>query len=127
VNARTPINLVLFLVVALRSLLPVGFMVQAADAASGGSFEIVICTSSGTKVLALDADGAPQPSKQQHMDHGLCPFSSAGAAALAEAGPQPLVRTVAFAAVTYTLAAAQFAETPKPGAVSARGPPSLVI
>lgn len=122
-----PINLLLFLVVALRSLLPVGFMVQAADSAAGGGLEIVICTSSGMKALSLDADLPAQPSKPQHLDHGLCPFSSAGTAALAEAGPQALVRAVEFAAVTYTLKVSQFAETPKPGAVSARGPPSLVI
>lgn len=126
-HTRAAITLVLLAVLALRSLLPVGYMVQAAHAADGSSFEIVICTSSGTKLLTVDADGKPAPSKPQHVDNGLCPFAASGAAALAAAEPKTLVGEATYAAVTYTMAVALFAETPKPGATSARGPPSSAL
>ena len=75
-----------------------------------------------------DADGTPAPSRTQSVDSGLCPFAAAGAAALAAADPRGLVGEAEYASVTYTLAVAVFAETPKPGAASARGhPPSALI
>jgi hypothetical protein len=127
VRTRAAITFVLLVVLALRSLLPVGYMVQAADISDGSPFEIVICTSSGTKILAVDADGKQVPSKPQHVDNGLCPFAASGAAALASAEPKTLVGAAEYASVTYTLVVALFAETPKPGAASARGPPSTAL
>lgn len=122
---RAVVNIVLLAMLALRSLLPAGYMVQAAEAS--GAFEIVICTSSGTKLITVEGDGTSVPSKPQHVDNGLCPFAAAGAAALAAAEPRSLAREAEYAAVTYTLAFALFAETPKPGAASARGPPSSAL
>lgn len=120
--------MILLLVVAARSLLPAGFMLQASDA-SAGSLEIVICTGSGTQLMTVDENGAPvhPGSKSQHLEHGLCPYAAAGTAALIAEAPRSLAGEAEFAAVTYTLAAALFAETPKPGATSARGPPSRLI
>ncbi|MBX9865019.1 MAG: hypothetical protein K2Y42_19935 [Hyphomicrobium sp.] len=126
-HLRAATTLVLLAVLALRSLLPAGYMVQAADASNGSPFEIVICTGSGTQLLKVDADGKPVPSKPQHVDNGLCPFAASGAAALASAEPTPLVGEAEYASVTYALAVALFAETPKPGATSARGPPSSAL
>lgn len=127
-SARAPINFLLLFMLVLRSLLPAGFMVQAASA-QDGTFEIVICTSAGPKVVHA-ADGGdknvPAP-KSQAVDDGLCPFATAGSSMLAEAPGATLIGEATYAAVTYTLAAAQFAETPKPGAASARGPPSQLI
>lgn len=123
---RAAITVLLLFVLALRSLLPHGYMVQAANA-SEGSFEIVICTSTGQQLLAVGDDGTTPLPKPQHVENGLCPFAAAGAAALAEALPQSLARAAEYAAVTYTLAVALFSETPKPGATSARGPPSQLI
>lgn len=125
-HARTAITFVLLAVLALRSLLPVGYMVQASHAADGSAFEIVICTSAGAKLLTVDTDGKRAPSKPQHVDNGLCPFAASGAAALA-AEPRSLFGEATYAAVTYTMAVALFAETPKPGAASARGPPSSAL
>lgn len=126
---RTPVTLLLLAVLALRSLLPTGYMLQTADAAtaSGGAIEIVICTGSGPAVLTVDAEGKSVPQKPQHVEKGVCPFAAAGAAALAAAEPHSLEAEAEYAAVRYTLAAALFAETPKPGATSARGPPSALI
>lgn len=124
---RTAVNIIVLLVLALRSLLPAGYMVQASDA-TAGSFEIVICTGSGTQLMTVGEDGTPLPaSKSQHLEKGLCAFAAAGAVALNSEAPHSLASEVEFAAVSYTLAAALFAETPKPGATSARGPPSELI
>jgi hypothetical protein len=126
VPTRAVVNIVLLAVLALRSLLPTGFMVQASHDGNL-PFEVVICTSSGMKLVTMDDEGKPAPSKPQHVDNGLCPFAASGAAAVAAAEDRSLARTVTYAAVTYTLAAALFAETPKPGATSARGPPASAL
>lgn len=123
-RTRSYINVMLLLVLALRSLLPAGYMVQAAPE---GAFEIVICTSAGLQLATLDLDDTGPSPKLNHTDSTLCPFASGGTAALADAAPQSLANEAEYAAVTYTLAAALFAETPKPGASSARGPPSALI
>lgn len=126
-QTRAVITIVLLAVLALRSLLPVGYMVQAVHAADGSVFEIVICTGIGTKRLAVDADGKPMPHSPQHVDNGLCPYAASGAAALAASEPKPIIRQVEYAAVAYTLAVSLFAETPKQGAASARGPPPSAL
>ena len=123
---RAVVNIVLLAVLALRSLLPAGFMVQATHHGDL-PFEVVICTSSGMKLVTLDDEGRKAPSKPQHVDNGLCLFAASGAAAVVSADDRSLARTVAYSAVTYTLAAALFAETPKPGATSARGPPASAL
>lgn len=124
-RTRAAVNIILLAVLALRSLLPAGYMVQAAEAS--GAFEIVICTSAGLKLMTVGDDGTAPLPKPQHVDTGLCPFAAAGAAALAAAASGRLVREAEYAAVTYTLAAALFAESPKPGAASARGPPASAL
>lgn len=125
-HRRAAVRLILLIVVALRSLVPAGFMLQDSEA-SAGSFEIVVCTSSGTKLLSFDDNGAPvtPASKSQPLEQGICPF--AGVVALAPGKLPALGDQVAYAAVTYALAVALFAETPKPGATSARGPPSDLV
>ncbi len=125
-RTRAIVTVFLLFVLAVRSLLPHGYMVQAADA-SEGVFEIVICTSTGLQLLSVGDDGTAPPQKPQHVENGLCPFAAAGAAALAAAAPASLASEAEYAAVTYTLAVALFSETPKPGATSARGPPSQLI
>ena len=123
-RGRIVIGMILLVAMALRSLLPAGFMLQASSAAAGG-LEIVICTSAGAKSLAFDKNGAPidPSSKQQHAEPGLCPYANSGAVALAHAETVRPAAQVEYSAIIYTLALRQFAETPKPGATSARGPP----
>lgn len=124
---RVHITVLLLLVLCARSLLPTGFMVQAAQG-SDRLFEVVICTSAGTTLVMLDADGKPAaPAKSQSVDAGLCAFAAAGGTALVAEAPISLERQAIYSAATYTLVAALFAETPKPGATSARGPPSQLI
>lgn len=123
---RPYLSVLLLMVLCARSLLPTGFMVQAAAPDSGDMLEVVICTGSGLQLVSLDED-KPAPSKSQHVEPGLCAFAAAAAAAIPVAGPPSLAQAADFAAVTYTLAVALFAETPMPGATSARGPPLLLI
>jgi len=127
---RAPVTLLLLVVLALRSLVPTGFMLQPTGTANGDAgpgFEVVIWTGSGPATLTLDADGKTPPPNSQHVEKSLCPFAAAGAAALAATEPRTLEGEVAYAAVRYTLAVALFAETPRTGATSARGPPSQLI
>ena len=124
---RVHITALLLLVLCARSLLPAGFMVQAAHG-SDRLFEVVICTSAGTTLVTLDDDGNPAaPAKSQSVDAGLCAFAAAGGAALVTEAVPSLDHQAIYSAATYTLVAALFAETPKPGATSARGPPSQLI
>ena len=113
----------MLIALALRSLVPDGFMIAAAHAGDG-SFEIVICTSTGQKTMHVAADGTTPVEQQGEPD--LCPFAFASVGAVATAQPD-LAGTVAYASLTYKLAAALYAETPKRGAISARGPPNLLI
>lgn len=124
-SKRTLIAVFMLIALALRSLVPDGFMIAAANEADG-PFEIIICTSSGHKLLqvAADDDQAPADSKQDGQT--LCHFAFSGASGLAAAAPD-IASTVAYANLTFKLAAALYAKTPTPGAVSARGPPPLLI
>ncbi|HRN89388.1 hypothetical protein [Hyphomicrobium sp.] len=123
-SKRTPIAVFMLIALALRSLVPDGFMIAAANAADG-SFEIVICTSTGQKTMHVAADGTT-PVEQQQGEADLCPFAFSSVGHVATGHPD-LAGTVAYANLTYKLAAALYAETPKPGATSARGPPNLLI
>ncbi|HRN85261.1 MAG TPA: hypothetical protein PK857_10610 [Hyphomicrobium sp.] len=123
-SKRTPIAVFMLVALALRSLVPDGFMIAAANAADG-SFEIVICTSTGQTTMHVAADGTT-PVEQQQGDPDLCPFAFSSVGDVAAATPD-LAGTVTYASLAYKLAAALYAETPKPGALSARGPPNLLI
>lgn len=104
---------------ALRSLVPGGFMIAPAIAGDG-SVELVICTSTGQKTIHLFDDGTEQQAPETVQDP--CPFAFSGAIDIATDAPD-LAGTVTYAALTYKRTAALYAETPQPGATSARGPP----
>lgn len=127
VHKRIIITTLLLLVLAVRSLLPVGYMLQSPGVPSG-SFEIVICTSAGMKLLSIHDSGSPeQPEPDvQRVDHGLCPFAASAIMTAATELPRLAVEVV-YAAVAYSAAVAQFAETPRPRATSARGPPTELV
>jgi hypothetical protein len=64
----------------LRALIPQGFMPDF-GASADDAFKMVICSASGSKVIAFDADGGPADAPQlAHHDQpcvfsGLCPFA----------------------------------------------------
>jgi hypothetical protein len=111
---------------AVRSLLPVGFMLTASPVL-GGMPEIVICTGHGPQSWVLDEKGIPHPSKSSADQKNTCPYAPAGVTAADTESQHLLSHTVHYASVTYAIAAEIFRATPKPGAHSARGPPALLI
>lgn len=120
---RRWLSLILLVVFAARCLVPAGFMLEASSTGDG-TMTMVICTGQGAQMISVDADGKPIPPKPAHADNGICPYSASGTAALAAIEPIALEAQAFEAAVTYRLTAQIFRATPKPGATSARGPPS---
>ena len=123
---RRWLSLIMLVVFAARCLVPAGFMLEA-SANGDGTMTMAICTGQGTQLISLDADGKPMPPKPAHTDNGLCAYSASGTTALASDEALALETQVYAAAVTYTLAAQISRATPKPGATSARGPPSKLV
>jgi hypothetical protein len=114
----------LVLMLAVRSLLPAGFMLQP-SVAGDGTLAVVICTGHGPQTVTLDADGKPIPAKSQSADASLCAYASTGAVAPGDGAPPTLATEAHYAAVTYRITRELFRADPKPGATSARGPPNF--
>lgn len=69
-------RLLTFLIIAalaLRGLVPAGFMF--APSADGSTLSIVICSSDGDRAIALDDKGRPAQHKNGSKDHTSCPFA----------------------------------------------------
>jgi hypothetical protein len=112
------------MMLAVRSLLPAGFMLQTA-ASGDGSIEIVICTGHGAQKITLDADGKPSQPQPAKSDAGLCPYAASAPIALGIVQPAPLATPASVTNVAYAHPE-QFAPAERlPGASSARGPPSF--
>lgn len=117
-------SLLICLAFALRSLLPVGFML-AASPAHGGGLQIVICTGHGPETRILDEKGSPRPA-QSAADKTTCPYAPVGAVTADHHAPDLLAHTIQYAAIAFAITAEIFHATPKPGALSARGPPTTL-
>jgi hypothetical protein len=109
---------------AVRSLLPAGFMLQAA-AAGDGSLEIVICTGPGAQKITLDADGKPTKPEPAKSDAGLCPYAASAPVALGADQPAPLATPADVARIAYALSSEHVRAERLPGTASARGPPTF--
>jgi hypothetical protein len=120
---RRYLNLLIGLAFAVRSLVPVGFMLAPSPDHSG-SLQIVICTGHGPQSFVLDEKGVPQPVKSSSADKNTCPYAPVGAVTADNNTPHLLSHTVRYAAVAYAITSEIFRATPKPGAQSARGPPT---
>jgi hypothetical protein len=117
------VNLLLVIAFAVRSLLPVGFMLASTPGDSG--VQIIICTGHGPQSWTLDERGVPHPAKSTSDAKSNCPY--APVAAVDAHAPHLLVHSVRYAAVTYAITSELFRATPKPGAQSARGPLAALI
>lgn len=71
---------VLLGVFALRALIPVGYMPDFGSLAEG-TLKVVICSSAGSKTIALDAAGNPVPSKHTGKADHPCAFTGMAVAA----------------------------------------------
>lgn len=71
------------MVFAIRALVPNGFMLSSV-AATDGLLTVVVCTSSGPKLIAIGSDGHPV----EHRDHGKavpdCPYGPMPAVTLSD-------------------------------------------
>ena len=77
--------------IALRALIPVGWMPGSDHAAHGAP--LVICTASGVQTVYPDSGGhAPIPAKPAH--HNICPFAGAGPLAEGTSAPAMIVPPV---------------------------------
>jgi hypothetical protein len=123
---RRFVNLLIGLVFAVHSLVPVGFML-AATPGHAGELQIVICTGHGPQTLTLDSKGEPRPVKIPASSKDTCPYAPVGAVAVDHATPHLLVRTVSYASLTYRITRERFRATPRPSGHSARGPPAVLI
>ena len=66
---------ILVLAFAFRALVPAGYMPDF-DAIANGTFKVVICSSNGSHVVALDADEGGQKTKDSSFSaHQVCAFS----------------------------------------------------
>jgi hypothetical protein len=112
------------MMLAVRSLLPAGFMLQTA-ASGDGSIEIVICTGHGPQKITLDADGKPTQPQPAKSDAGICPYAASAPVALGADQPAPIATPARLTSVAYANAAELVRAERLPGATSARGPPSF--
>ena len=123
---RGLLNLLVGIAFLVRSLLPVGFML-AVPPDPTAAVEIVICTGHGPQSLTLDDAGVPVQPKAPFDKKNICPYAAAGAVTIDHDASHLLAHTVRYAAVSYRITAEIFRATPKPGAQSARGPPTTLI
>lgn len=84
-TARMWIAKILIIAFACRTLIPVGYMPDF-DALSKGVIKVVICTSSGDKTVAFDANGKPHPAKDGAHAHHPCAFSGLASVDLPDLG-----------------------------------------
>lgn len=119
-RSRVNILLLVFLL-AVRGLVPTGFML--APSAADGTLSVVICTGHGTETIALDSDGKPVKPGPRSSDSGLCPYAASTPVA-------PIVATItavesppAFAAIAYSVSVDAHRAERRQAAYSARGPP----
>jgi hypothetical protein len=109
---------------AVRSLLPAGFMLQP-SAAGDGALSIVICSGHGPETITLDSDGKPSESRPAKSEAGLCPYSAFATPVLGGGEPPAVASPVRYVSVNYPRPV-ELARVDLPsGATSARGPPSF--
>lgn len=113
------------LALVVNVLIPAGFMLARAQ--TGDEITVVICTGTGPQTLVLDHDGQHVPAKQDQNGDKQCDFAKSGGLASTGDAPARLAAVVRYAAVTYRVSREVHRATPKPGAVSARGPPIELI
>jgi hypothetical protein len=122
VVVRRLLSTIVVLAFALRSVVPVGFMLAPA---AGGDLTVVICTGHGPATATLTADGKLAPAKPKPGDHGLCAYASVGGVALSEPVSAPSALGLEFSELTFKPTHDLIRALPRAGGTSARGPPNL--
>ena len=116
----------LLAVLALRALIPAGYMPDF-SAAAGGVFKVVICSASGQKSITLDGIDRNAPSHDQKASHSdqPCAFTGLAAVALTDptAGPSQFATMTATAVIPPLAVEVPPARAGPP--LGSRGPPQL--
>lgn len=118
------IKLLCAVALAVNALIPAGFMLARAQGSN--EVTVVICTGSGPQKVLIDSNGQQVPEHQKSASK-RCEFATSGAVALTSSPPPRLAAQVRYVTVVYRVQRQAFCDTPKPGAVSARGPPLELI
>jgi Protein of unknown function (DUF2946) len=124
VASRKLLKILLASALLLRSLVPVGFMLDPAQAGEG-QFAVIICSAGGTYTITLDADGDPVPPTNDVTDHSTCPFSTAATLATLSEPPSLAVEFDLATLQTSPLGGTGIEEPGHELPGPARGPPTL--
>ena len=129
--ARRGLAWLLLAFVLLRSALPVGFMPDL-DALQDGRLEIVVCTPSGLKTIALPAETAAPTDEERRSSDGLsddqCPFHAVVAQAVVIADMPAEAPRPHEAPALPGLRRADVPRAALPGPpVGSRAPPRLIL
>jgi hypothetical protein len=116
----------LILALTMRGLIAVGYMLAEASTGDGG-MTVIICTEHGPQALNISPDGDPLPDKTQPGAANTCPYAATGYFTFNASAEIALASTVEYGKITFRIARSLFKLTPLPGAVSARGPPSVHV
>ncbi len=119
---RRLLSVIIVLAFALRSVVPVGFMLAPA---ASGELTVVICTGHGPATATLTSDGKLAPAKPKAADRGLCAYASTGGVALSEPVSAPSALSLTFAKLAFAPTHDLVRAFMRGGGTSARGPPSL--
>jgi hypothetical protein len=117
---RRLLSSLIVLAFALRSVVPVGFMLAPA---ANGDMTMVICTGHGPATIPFTADGKVAPAKQKSSTQGLCSYASVGGVTLNAPVAEPAAAEFAFAALAFRPVSDDVRAAMRAGATSARGPP----
>lgn len=116
-------HLLLFAFVA-RALVPVGYMPDF-SAASKGVFKVVICSATGAKAIAIDADGKQVPVQQGDHHDQPCAFTGMAAVALLAVDVIPLAAPEFHVSTLIPRLAVQLPPTRAGPQLGSRGPPQI--
>jgi hypothetical protein len=115
-------GLVVILALAVRALIPAGFMLAPADGAD--QLSIVICTGHGAMTVPSSGDGDPN-APDQGQDTGLCPFAASLAVSKAIAVFILAAPPRDFTETRHAISSQSVSEARRWPVPPARAPPSL--
>jgi hypothetical protein len=122
---RRLLSLLFIVVLAARSLVPAGFMLQAP---AGDDFvQLVICTGYGAQTITLDRDGTPVQPKPVKPETGLCPYAASAPVALVGDAPLSVSAPLQVASVDFPMTGGVGHVGPYFDGTSARGPPQNAV
>jgi hypothetical protein len=113
-------KILLLALMTLRFAVPAGFMLAPAD---GDGLTVVVCTSSGLKLLSVDSEGNPKPADNGGpADQALCAFSTA-AALVADTGHTAVAAPIDYISIAFVRPDIALRDAARSRPYLARAPP----